>query len=169
MKEKLKSHFLRLGPRRFVVLAILALIVTDVVNTYYMRLYWTAKDMSRLLVHRSIVQGGQMVEHFSPTTIREITDFVTNAFGFFLLIVLLNNFFFYFFYLRRRFWAQGFVLVYALTGALFQLTFIFDNPDLGTGWMTYNIACVPFYLYVFLGVKLLKLETTSPAGGKEAK
>jgi hypothetical protein len=160
MKEKLKAHFLAFGPRRWVVFTVISLIITDLINCYYLKLYWLNKGVSDTLVQRSITQGGLLIEDFDRATLSEMTGFVNNTFYFFLFIILANNYFFYFFYLRKRLWAQGYVLFYALSAAVFSLSFIFDNAGLGAGWMSYNIFTIPFYIYLFLGVKLLKIETT---------
>ncbi len=162
MKEKLKNHFLKFGPRRFVIFTIVTLLITDLINCYYLKLYGLSKNISLVMVHQTIAKSGQILEDFSVDTIQEMAGFVSNSFYFFLLIIIINNLFFYFFYLRKKLWAQGYVLVYAITGALLQLSFIFDDGGLGPSWMTYNILTIPYYLYLFLGVKLLKPETTIP-------
>ncbi|HXH74402.1 MAG TPA: hypothetical protein VNJ08_05530 [Bacteriovoracaceae bacterium] len=171
MKDKLKAHFLKFGPRRFVVLTVLTLLMTDLINCYYLKLYWLSKNMSLTLVKQTLTRSGQLVEGLSPSTIQEMTGFVSNAFYFFIFIILVNNLFFYLFYLRRKLWAQGFILFYVLTGAILQLGFVFDNSGMGYGWLAYNLLTVPYYIYLFLGVKLLKAETTdiSPASGKKAR
>lgn len=171
MKEKFKTHFLQFGPRRFVVFTVLALVLTDLVNFYYLKLYWMSKDFSNLIVRMGIMRSGQMMENFSADSIQEMMALITNCFYFFLFIILVNNLFFYLFYLRRKLWAQGFVLFYVLTAAIFQMTFIFDNGGLSWTWTTYNLLTVPFYLYLFFGVKWLKAETTDavPLRGKMAQ
>lgn len=160
MREKLKAHFLKFGPRRFVGFAVVVLLVLDLLNSYYLKLYWAKKDLSNAMVYLSIKRSSLDVSEFSPDTLQEMTGFVDNAFSFFLLVILANNLFFYFFYLRKKLWAQGFVLFYALTATFFSMTFIFDNADLGVGWLVYNMLTIPLYLYVYTGVKLLKTETT---------
>lgn len=160
MKDKLKDHFLKFGPRRFVIFTVVSLLITDLVNGYYLKLYWIGKNASELLVQQSIARSGYLAEDFSPSTLAEMTGFVNNTFYFFLLIILVNNVFFYFFYLRKKLWAQGFVLFYALTAAFMSVAFLFDNAGLGMGWMLYNFLTIPYYAYIFLGVKLLKDETT---------
>jgi hypothetical protein len=160
MKEKMKAHFLKFGPRRFVVATVLILLITDIINSYYLKLYWLKKDLSHFMVLQNIQRSDLQIQDFSQTTIDELAGFVNNAFYFFLLLIFANNLFFYLFYLRKKLWAQGYVLFYTLTAALFSLTFIFDNAGLGLGWMSYNILVIPVYIYLYFGVKLLKLETT---------
>lgn len=159
MKQKLHAHFVALGPRRFTIVAVILLIITDFLNGYYLKLYWAAKDISRVMVERSL-RTGNVLDEISPATMNEMISFLNNSFYFILLVILLNNLFFYLFYLRRKLWAQGFVLFYTLSLAIFSTTLIFDNADLGIGWFIYNALTIPFYLYLFLGVKLLKYETT---------
>ncbi len=161
MKQKLHDHFVKFGPRRFVVTTVLILILTDLLNGYYLKLYWMAKNVSESLVITGLKRGGGVLEEITPSTMREMTGFVDNSFYFFLFVILVNNLFFYFFYLRQKLWAQGFVLFYTLSAAFFSITFIFDDVDLGFAWMLYNILTIPLYLYLFLGVKVLKHETTS--------
>jgi len=160
MKDKLRSHFLSLGPRRFVAAAVLSLILTDILNCLYLKNYWVNKDISLNLVHQTILKSGQTVEDFSSITIQEMSGFVDNSFYFILFVIMVNNLFFYLFYLRKKLWAQGFVLFYALTGALLQFVFIFDHAGMSFGWLAYNVITIPYYLYIFLGVKFLKPETT---------
>lgn len=112
------------------------------------------------MVEQSIAQSGYLIEDFAQSTISEMTGFVNNTFYFFLFIILANNYFFYCFYLRKKLWAQGYVLFYVLSAAIFSVSFIVDNVDLGVGWIIYNILSIPFYIYLFLGVKMLKCETT---------
>lgn len=151
---------MKLGPKRFVVGAIILLIVLDILNSVYLRLYWVKKDLSMTLVRQMFQRNGYLVESFSKETITEMTAFVDNTFYFFLLIVLINNLFFYVFYYRKKLWAQGFVLFYTLTAALFAVTFLFDDLILGWGWFLYNITTTLVYAYLFFGVKVLKYETT---------
>lgn len=169
MMEKLKAHFLKFGPRRFVIVTVLALAVLDLINCWYLRLYWLEKGISVQLVQQSITRSGLLLEDFSMSTMNEMIAFMNNTFYFFLLVVLANNLFFYFFYLKKRLWAQGFVLFYALTAALFQLTFLIDDAKLGIGWTIYNLAIIPVYMYLFFGVKLLKAETTIPGDKKKGR
>jgi len=162
MKDKLKAHFLKIGPRNFVIGTVLFLVITDILNFKFLEIYWNTKNFSLNLVHQTILQSGQVVENFSQVTLSEMKAFVDNSFYFFLFIVFVNNLFFYFFYLRKKLWAQGFVLFYVATTALLQLTFVFDNQGIHWGWLIYNLGIIPFYLYLFMGVKLLKQETTLP-------
>jgi hypothetical protein len=171
MKDKLKSHFLKFGPRRFVAISVVTLLVTDLINCYFLKIYWLSKNIAMTMVEQTITKSGQVLENFSTDTLQEMTGFVNNAFYFFLFVILVNNLFFYLFYLRRKLWAQGFILFYVFTSALLQVTFIFDSKELGTGWLFYNLLTIPYYAYLFVGVKLLKTETTdfSHSIGKKAQ
>lgn len=169
MKEKLKAHFQRWNSRYFVIFTIASLIITDIINGYYLKVFWLNKGMSQNLVRQSIAQGGMVIEDFSLDTINEMTGFVDNTFYFFLFLILVNNLFFYLFYYLKKLWAQGFILFYTLTAALFALTFILDDAGLSPLWKVYNVASIPFYLYLFWGVKVLKSETTNPANEKKGQ
>lgn len=170
MKDKILGHFNRWNPRYFVITTVLILIITDLLNGLYLKLFWSNRGMSELLVRQSINQSGLIFEDFGADTINEMLGFVDNTFYFFLFLILINNLFFYAFYLLKRLWAQGYVLFYTISAAVLALTFIFDDGGLPVGWTIYNIATIPLYLYLFLGVKLLKLKTTIiPASGKKAR
>jgi len=169
MKEKIRVHFQRWNCRYFVVFTVISLIITDILNGFYLKLFWTNRDMSLNLVKQSVTKGGMIFEDFSPDTINEMTGFVDNTFYFFLFLILFNNLFFYFFYYLKRLWAQGFVLFYTFSAAIFALTFIVDNGGLPIGWKVYNVISIPFYLYLFLGVKVLKTETTILANEKKGQ
>lgn len=160
MWEKFKAHFKRIGPRRFVLLTVLSLIVTDLLNGWYLMLYWAKKDYGSILMLQSMRRGGMQVSDFNAATLDEMHAFMDNLFHFFLFIILANNLFFYFFYLRKKLWAQGFVAFYTLTAALFSLSLLFDNAGLGAGWFSYNLLTIPFYVYLYFGVRTLKEETT---------
>ncbi len=160
MLEKLKNHFRKFKPRQFVVFTVLSLIITDLLNGYYLTLYWAKKDYGSILMRESMRRGGMQASDFNSATLNEMHAFMDNLFHFFLFIILANNLFFYFFYLRKRQWAQGFVVFYAFTAALFSLSLLFDNAGMGAGWFFYNLATIPYYLYIYLGVKTLKNETT---------
>lgn len=166
MKEKLRSHFLRFGARRFVIVTVLLLIVTDLLNSWYLTLYWQKKNFSDIFVGHMISQSGLGANDFQSETITEMHAFINNIFYFFLTIIILNNIFFYFFYLRKRLWAQGFVLFYTLTAGLLAVTLIFDNAGLGGQWYMYNVASIFMYIYLYMGVKILKPETTLEHGKK---
>lgn len=166
--EKMKSHFLRFGPRRFVLGAVLLLIGLDILNTLYLRDYWLHKNLSLMYVEKIAMTQGLDFSQLSASSIREVKAVVDNSFSFFLFIVLLNNFFFYAFYLRKKLWAQGYVLFYTVTNALLALLFLTEGPVLGATWFMYNILTLPLYLYLYFGVKVLKFETTDaiPEHGK---
>ena len=167
MREKLTAHFRKFGPRRFVIITVVLLIVTDLLNSWYLRLWWVAKDMSDVLLRQSAERSGMELGDLGPESIRELEQFFDQSFYFFLTIILANNLFFYVFYLRRKLWAQGFVLFYALTAAMFSSLFLIDNAGLGSGWYIYNLVMVFIYSYLFLGVKYLKQDTVDlPSHGR---
>lgn len=168
--EKLRTHYLKLGPRRFVIGTIILLIILDIINSYYLKLYWLKKDYSTFSVHYMIKQNGEVLESFSPETILEMKSFIDNTFYFFLFLVFINNIFFYFAYLLRKLWAQGYVLFYTLTASIFAISFLIDRDGLGWGWFIYNFSTMFIYAYLYFGVKLLKPETTfNPADEKRER
>lgn len=167
MRDKLLSHYRKFGPRRFVLFTVLTLALTDLINSWYLRLWWVAKDMSGMGVRMTAEKSNIALADLGPDTIREVRAMFDNMFFLFLLIILVNNFFFYAFYYRRKLWAQGFVLFYALTAAGLSFVFLFDNAGLGTGWYLYNLLMSGVYLYLFVGVKVLKEETVDLPGSKE--
>jgi hypothetical protein len=160
MKEKLLNHFMRIGPRRFVVGTVILLVILDVLNSIYLKLSWVKNDLSHKIVLLIIERMKLQIGDFDQATIMEISGLTNKSFDFFLLLILVNNLFFYFFYLRKKLWAQAYVLFYALTACIFSATMIFDGYGMGLGWMIFNILTVPLYLYIYWGVKLLKNETT---------
>ncbi|HXH30504.1 MAG TPA: hypothetical protein VNJ01_06810 [Bacteriovoracaceae bacterium] len=164
MLDRFRPHFLKLGPRRFVVLTVITLLILDVINSYYFKLYWIKKNLSTFMVHTSIDRSQLALQDFSPDTVREMSSFIDNTFDFLLVLIVANNLFFYLFYLRKKLWAQGYVLFYTFTAALFSITFVFDQVGLGTLWLVFNIATVFVYAYLFVGVKVLKDETTLADG-----
>ncbi len=164
--EKIRAHFLKYPPRVFVFVTVTLLIITDLLNSWYLTLYWDKKNFAQLLIQQSIRRSGLLAEDFNPDTINEMLSFMNNTFHFFLVIILANNFFFYFFYLQKKLWAQGFVLFYTLTAAMLAVTFVFDNAELGAAWFIYNAASFLLYVYLYFGVKVLKPETTLERGKK---
>lgn len=157
---KVKSHFLSLGPRRFVIGAVIALIILDIINSIYLRSYWVFKDLSRVAVERLANKEGLQFSELSEQTIMEVTAMINNAFFFFLFIILINNLFFYFFYLKKKLWAQGYVLFYAITNSILAVIFLVEGPIVGWPWFIYNLGTMFLYFYLYLGVKVLKYETT---------
>lgn len=162
--EKIKAHFSKWPPRRFVLVTVVSLLVTDILNSYYLKLFWLKRDLSTLMVHQMIRKQGMILENFSIATINEMKGFIDNAFYFFLFLIFVNNLFFYFFYFRKKLWAQGYVLFYTLTAAIFALSFLIDQSGLGWIWFVYNLLTIPFYAYLYFGVKVLKNETTITPG-----
>lgn len=167
MMEKIKVHFVKMGPRRFVIGAVLLLLILDILNSWYLRLYWVQKNLSLIYVEKLALNQGLDFNQLSKSSILEVKQVVDNGFFFFLFIVLLNNVFFYAFYLRKKLWAQGYVLFYTVTNALLAVLFIAEGPVLGMGWFIYNLMTMMLYLYLYFGVKILKFETTDviPAHG----
>lgn len=151
---------MKFGPRRFVYIATAALLILDIINSYFLRVYWLNKDLSTTMVHQMIRKQGYVIENFSNDTILEMKSFLDNTFYFFLFLILINNIFFYAFYLRKKLWAQGYVLFYTLTASIFSLSFLIDHAGLSIGWIVYNILTIPIYVYLYFGVKVLKYETT---------
>lgn len=160
MLQKFKPHFLKLGPRRFVVGTVLLLVILDLLNFYYLRIWWKFRDMSFVITKMAAKLAGRDWDYLTQDSINEVMALCDNAFYFFLFIVFVNNLFFYCFYLRKKLWAQGYVLFYTLTTALFAFTFLIEGPILGYGWFIFNLSTLFIYLYLWLGVKLLKYETT---------
>ena len=160
MYEKLRPHFLKIGARKFVILAVLVLIVLDILNSLYLRKYWQSKSISINMIEKLAMAQGVSFKQLGPGTLKEIKEMVNNAFNFFLLVVLLNNFFFYAFYLRKKLWAQAYVLFYTITNSIFAITFLIEGPVLGWPWYLFNISAMFVYLYLYFGVKVLKNETT---------
>ncbi len=160
MKEKMKAHFLKIGPRRFVIGTVILLTILDLINSLYLRLYWVHKDLS-IQIMKAVALGQKLnFSELSLDSIQEIEGVIDNAFFFFLFIILINNLFFYVFYLRRKLWAQGYVLFYTLTTGVLAITFLIEGTVLGWSWFLYNFATLFIYLYLYFGVKLLKNETT---------
>jgi hypothetical protein len=160
MKDKLLAHFHKIGARRFVVGTVIILVVLDILNCVYLKLAWVQNDLSQRMVLQIINQMKLQPADFNPTTMLEIRGLVDKSFDFFMFIILINNLFFYFFYLRKKLWAQGYVLFYTLTAAIFSGTLLFDGYGMGSGWLIFNLMTIPFYVYLYMGVKLLKDETT---------
>lgn len=160
MLDKFRPHFQKFGPRRFVNSTVLTLFVLDVINSYYLKLYWIKKNYSTFIVHQSIGQSQLAVNDFSRDTVTEMASFIDKSFDFMLVLIVANNLFFYLFYMRKKLWAHGYVLFYTLTAVLFSVMFVFDQAGMGTGWLIFNIATVFIYSYLYLGVKVLKDETT---------
>jgi hypothetical protein len=167
MMEKIRSHFLKFGARRFVLSCVGLLVLTDLLNCYFLKLYWVKKDFSAQLVLRALGVSSLTHSDLSSETFQELRHFLDRSFLFIVLVILANNVFFYYFYLQKKLWAQGFVLVYCLTAGIFSLTFVIDHADMGAGWMAYNILTIPLYVYLCLGVKVLKPETTLAPKKKE--
>ena len=158
--EKIKSHFMKLGPKRFVIGAVLLLLVLDLINSYFLKIYWVHKDLSLFYVKTLAQREGFDFNTLNPDSVQEVKDLIDNGFFFFLLIVLVNNLFFYLFYLRKKLWAQGYILFYTITNAILAVVFLAEGPILGITWFTYNMATIFMYFYLYMGVKVLKFETT---------
>jgi hypothetical protein len=169
MMEKIKKHFSGHNPKYFVILAVVALIILDLINSYYLRLYWVHKNLSILYVEKVASTQGLDFRQLSQESIREVKQVIDNGFFFFLFVVFANNLFFYFFYLRKKLWAQGYVLFYTVTNSLLAVLFLIEGPILGTSWFLYNIMTIFIYLYLYLGVKVLKGATTGIIPGHEMK
>lgn len=169
MMEKMKYHFMKLGPRRFVIGAVLLLLILDLLNSWYLKIYWVQKNLSLLYVERLAKTQGLDFTQLSQNSILEVKQVVDNGFFFFLFIVLLNNLFFYVFYLKKKLWAQGYVLFYTVTNAILAVLFLVEGPVLGLSWFFYNIITMLLYIYLYFGVKVLKFETTDAIPVHEKK
>lgn len=169
MKEKLKAHFLSLGPRRFVFGTVFVLIMMDLIFSYYLKLVWATKGISQLALKVAMSNQKISAYELSADTLRELEQLGNNTFYAFIFIVLLNNLIFYAFYLRKKLWAQGYVLFYTFTNMFLNLFFLIDINEMGPGWAVYNLSTIFIYLYLYLGVKLLREETTIPARGKKGR
>ncbi len=166
---KIKSHFLSFGPRKFVICAVIVLIILDIINSVYLRTYWVFKDLSRVAVEKLANKEGLQFSELSEQTIIEVTAMINNAFFFFLFIILINNLFFYFFYLKKKLWAQGYVLFYAITNSILAVIFLVEGPIVGWPWFIYNVGTMFLYFYLYLGIKVLKYETTDIIPEHETK
>lgn len=167
MKEKLINHYRKLAPRQFVAATVTILVILDILNGLYLKLSWAKNGLSKNMV-LTIIQGMKLqASDFDQASMAEIGGLVDKSFDFFLFLILMNNLFFYLFYLRQKIWAQGYVLFYTLTGAMFSGFMIFDGYGMGAGWITFNLLAVPLYMYLYLGVKVLKFETTLVPEKKE--
>ena len=168
MKEKLLNHYKKLVPRQFVTGAVIALVTLDILNGIYLKLSWVKNGLSKNMVLIIIQRMKLQTTDFDHATMTEIGGLVDKSFDFFLFLILMNNLFFYLFYLRKKIWAQGYVLFYTLSGAIFSGFMIFDGYGMGAGWMMFNLLAIPLYMYLYMGVKVHKFET-SPVPEKKAQ
>jgi hypothetical protein len=170
MKKKIQSHFSGIGVKRFVIIAVMALILLDLMNSYYLRIYWVHKNLSMIYVEQLALRQGLDVSDLSHQSIQEIKGLIDNGFFFFLFIIFINNLFFYFFYLRKKIWAQGYVVFYTVTNALLAILFLIEGPILGMSWFIYNMSTILFYSYLYFGTKILKFEVNAiPEGEKSGQ
>jgi hypothetical protein len=159
MKEKLRQHFLKIGPRRFVLMTIFSLLILDLLTGHSFRMSLIQNGFSEKIVQLSIKQANLQASDLSNETLSEVHNLMNMSLDFMLGLILVNNIFFYFFYFKKKLWAYSYVAFYTLTAGFLSLSMIFDK-HVSTGWLIFNIATIPMYLYLFLGVKLLKAETT---------
>jgi hypothetical protein len=159
MKEKLRQHFLKIGPRRFVLITVFSLLILDLLTGHSFRMSLIQNGFSEKLVQLSIKQANLQASDLSNETLSEVHNLMNMSLDFMLGLILVNNIFFYFFYFKKKLWAYSYVAFYTLTAGFLSLSMIFDK-HISTGWLIFNIATIPMYLYLFLGVKLLKAETT---------
>jgi hypothetical protein len=158
MKEKLLRHYQALGARRFVIGAVVLLIILDLVSGYYLKVSWEQKDLYGQAMQFWLKGMKLETGELSDETMYEIAGLIRKTFDFFLFLIFVNNLFFYFFYLRKKLWAQGYILFYTMTGALMSAMMVFDG--MGAAWIGVNLVSALLYVYLFWGVKLLKPETT---------
>ncbi len=159
MKEKLRQHFLKIGPRRFVLMTVFSLLILDLLTGYSFRMSLTQNGFSEKLVQISIEQAKLQASDLSAETLAEVHGLMNKSIDFMLGLILVNNLFFYFFYLRKKLWAYSYVSFYSLTAGLLSVSLVLDK-HISTGWLIFNLATIPMYIYLFLGIKLLKEETT---------
>ena len=159
MKEKLIQHFLKIGPRRFVLMTVFSLLILDLLTGHSFRMSLIQNGFSEKIVQLSIKQANLQASDLSNETLSEVHNLMNMSLDFMLGLILVNNIFFYFFYFKKKLWAYSYVAFYTLTAGFLSLSMIFDK-HISTGWLIFNIATIPMYLYLFLGVKLLKAETT---------
>jgi hypothetical protein len=159
MNEKLRAHFLKIGPKNFVLGTVILLVVLDFLSLYNLKLNFENSGLYNNIVLLTMERMKIKQSELAPETLIEMAGLIHKTMDFGFLLIILNNLFFYFFYLRKKLWAQNYVLFYTLTAAIFSLLMIFDNHT-GIGWTIFNFLTIPIYLYLFFGVKLLKEETT---------
>jgi hypothetical protein len=159
MNEKLRGHFLKIGPKNFVLGTVFVLIILDFLSLYNLKLNFEQSGLYNNIVLLTIERMQIKQSELAPETLTEMAGLIHKTMDFAFLLILINNLFFYFFYLRKKLWAQGYILFYTMTAAIFSLLMIFDNHT-GIGWTIFNVLTIPIYLYLFFGVKLLKEETT---------
>jgi hypothetical protein len=160
MKEKFKLHYHQIGPRRFVLGTVILLTILDILGGYSFKESWVNNQISEKVVSLTIQRLQVQMTDLSSDTIAEMSGLVNKTFDFMLILILVNNLFFYFFYLKKKLWAQSYVLFYTLTASILSFTMVLDN-NVGAGWKIFNLLCIPIYLYLYLGVKILKTETVS--------
>lgn len=165
MKEKLRQHFLKIGAPRFVLITVFSLLILDLLTGHSFRMSLIQNGFSEKLVQLSIKQANLQASDLSNETLSEVHNLMNLSLDFMLGLILVNNIFFYFFYFKKKLWAYSYVAFYTLTAGFLSLSMIFDK-HISTGWLIFNIATIPMYLYLFLGIKLLKAETTLAQGKK---
>ena len=165
MKEKLRQHFQNIGPRRFVLVTIFTLLILDLLTGHSFRMSLIQNGFSEKLVQLSIQQAKLNPNDLSAETLSEVHNLMNKSLDFMLGLILVNNLFFYFFYFKQKLWAYSYVAFYTLTAGFLSLSMVIDK-HMSTGWLIFNIATIPIYIYLFLGVKLLKEETTLAPGKK---
>lgn len=161
----IKKHFSNLGVNRFTAITVFILLATDIINSFYLRIYWVHKNISLSYVEQIASSQGIDINQIGKSGLMELKAVIDNGFFFFLLIILVNNLFFYFFYLRKKIWARSYVVFYCMSNSVLALLFIAEGQLLGASWFTYNILTIGVYFYLAMGNKILKLETAqaSPA------
>jgi hypothetical protein len=154
----IKNHFLKINQKRFIVISVVLLLLLDLINSYYLRLYWDHKNLSLLYVEKLAQTQGLDFKELGQQSVLEIKQVINNGFFFFLFIILINNLFFYLFYLRKKLWAQGYVIFYAITNSILSALFLFEGPIMGIPWFIYNLLAMGVYFYLYVGMKLLKIQ-----------
>jgi len=154
----LKKHYLKINQKRFIIISVILLLLLDLINSYYLRLYWDHKNLSLMYVEKLALTQGLDFNELSEQSVLEIKQVINNGFFFFLFIILINNLFFYLFYLRKKVWAQGYVIFYAITNSILSALFLIEGPVMGIPWFIYNLMAIGIYLYLYMGMRLLKIQ-----------
>ena len=168
MIKNIKEHFSHLGIKRFTAITVLILLATDIINSFYLRIYWVHKNISLSYVEQVAAAQGIDFNQIGKSGLMELKAVIDNGFFFFLLIIFVNNLFFYFFYLRKKIWARSYVVFYCMSNSILALLFTAEGQLLGASWFTYNILTIGVYFYLAMGNKILKLATNeaTPADGR---
>jgi len=152
----MNEHLNKVSVSRISLICIVILLVTDLLSTMYMDLYWSEKGFSDIALSLALQKNKMHLSDLSPETYQEMIQFIHNAFRLFLVVFILNNLFFYYFFFRKKLWAFKFVHFYVLTAAIINISFIFDDFTLPWYWSIYNLLTIPVYGVLWLVLKVRK-------------